>query len=338
MRRERARRRTRRQRRALLAVLVAAVLAAAALLLPRGNERTGGDGSGRGEGGAASARVAASPAARGERPSLTRKVTAPPQLPRGGRLILPRYRVVGFYGAPQSEELGILGIGTPASAERRLRGQAGGYVGRGRPIMLAFQLLAAIASSDAGGDGKYRTRQSDEVIRRYLRAARRAKALLVLDIQPGRADFLSEVKALRPYLEQPDVGLALDPEWRMGPGEVPGQQIGSTDAATVNAVSAYLAGIVKRKNLPQKLLIVHQFTAEMITSKRALKRRPGIALTIMADGFGSQAAKISKYRSFADRRGRYYNGLKLFYKEDTDLMQPREVLALRPPPDVVIYE
>ena len=38
---------------------------------------------------------------------------AVPQLPRGGREILPRNRIVAYYGAPQDPELGVLGIGSP---------------------------------------------------------------------------------------------------------------------------------------------------------------------------------------------------------------------------------
>ncbi len=38
------------------------------------------------------------------------------QLPGGGRTIYPRKRVVAFYGAPQDDELGVLGIGSPARA------------------------------------------------------------------------------------------------------------------------------------------------------------------------------------------------------------------------------
>ena len=37
-------------------------------------------------------------------------------LPRGGRTILPDQRVVAYYGAPQDDELGILGIGSPRLA------------------------------------------------------------------------------------------------------------------------------------------------------------------------------------------------------------------------------
>ena len=89
--------------------------------------------------------------------------------------------------------------------------------------------------------------QPDTIIRRYLRAARRAKALLVLDIQPGHADFLAETKHLDRWLREPDVGLALDPEWHT-PGAQPGAVIGSVDAAQVNAVSAHLAAIEVRLN------------------------------------------------------------------------------------------
>src|SRR5215210_4564828 len=51
----------------------------------------------------------------------------PPVLPGGGRSIFPEHRVVAFYGAPQDDELGELGIGTPDSAGRRLRKQAAPY-------------------------------------------------------------------------------------------------------------------------------------------------------------------------------------------------------------------
>ena len=50
----------------------------------------------------------------------------PPELPRGGRSVLPENRVVAYYGAPQSAELGALGIGTPDGAARRLARQAQG--------------------------------------------------------------------------------------------------------------------------------------------------------------------------------------------------------------------
>lgn len=262
----------------------------------------------------------------------------PARLPGGGRTIFPRYRVVAFYGEPGDERLGTLGVGTPAQAARRLVRQARAYRRRHRPVLPAFELIATLATGSAGDDGQYRVRRPQAVIRRYLRAARRAGALLLLDIQPGRADFLREVKVYRRFLELPDVGLALDPEWSMRAGEIPGQVRGQTDAATVNRVSAYLAAIVKRGNLPQKIFLIHQFTPDMIERKHLIVRRPGLALTINIDGFGAQANKVSKYEELSGPRLRSYHGFKLFYRLDTDLMTPRQTLHLHPSPDLIVYQ
>jgi hypothetical protein len=309
-RREAARRRTRRRRQLAIAVPLAClafVLGVASLI---------GGGSDRSE---------------AERES-------PADLPRGGRSILPEWRVVAFYGAPQDPQLGVLGIGKPERSARRLARQSRPYGRARRPVLPAFELISTIAANAAGAGGDWATRQPPRIIDRYLAAARRHRALLLLDIQPGRADFMGEVRRLRRWLEQPDVGLALDPEWSVGPGEVPGQVLGSTDAATINRVSSYLSRIVRDGDLPEKLLVVHRFTHDMIRNERALRERPGVALTINVDGFGEQAIKIAKYHEFTRPRRRKSNGFKLFYEEDTNLMTPRQVMRLRPPPDLVVYE
>lgn len=327
------------------------------------------------------------PEVAGEPSGAAQEAESPPaELPGGGRELFPAYRVVSFYGAPQDERLGELGIGSPASAAQRLKRQAAPYETDERPVMLAFELIATIAEAGPGGDGLYRTRQTPAVIRRYLDAAREAGALLVLDIQPGRSDFMSEVRALDEFLAEPDVGLALDPEWRMGPEEVPGQTIGSVEAAEVNRVARYLARLVDENDLPEKLLLVHQFTSDMISDRDALESPPGVALTLNVDGFGTAEEKRMKYEELvredgpgggeedadtggdgapagggdgadassaaedpdagggrADRPRRDASegspiGFKLFYEEDTGVMTPRQVLRLRPPPDVVVYE
>src|SRR3954452_19402032 len=265
------------------------------------------------------------------------KPERPAELPLGGRSIFPHYRVVAFYGAPQSHELGALGIGSPDAAGRRLRKQAAPYAKKTRPVMLAFELIVTVANADPGEDGLYRTRQSNAVIRRYLRAARRAKALLVLDIQPGHADFMDEVKHLDRWMREPDVGLALDPEWHT-PGAQPGTVIGSVDASAVNAVTQHVAAIVRDRQLPEKLFVVHQFTPDMIKGKAQVAQRPGLATTMNVDGFGDRANKVSKYRQFTHDGTHFRRGYKLFYEEDTNLMRPRSVLALQPPPDLVVYE
>ncbi|HWT91529.1 MAG TPA: hypothetical protein VN238_00895 [Solirubrobacteraceae bacterium] len=260
-----------------------------------------------------------------------------PQLPRGGRSIFPESRVVAFYGAPQDDELGVLGIGSPDRAAKKLATVTKRYSRKSRPAVPAMELIAVVAAAHPGEGDRYNLRQSDAVIRRYLKAARKAKALLLLDIQPGHADFLAEAMRLEKWLKEPDVGLALDPEWAT-PGAVPGTQIGSVDAKTVNAVSAWLDRIVQRDDLPQKLFVVHQFTDDMISNRERLKQRDGLEITLNVDGFGDRPNKLAKYREFTSHAVRFHDGFKLFYKEDTNLMTPGAVLDLRPPPDFVVYE
>ncbi len=192
-------------------------------------------------------------------------------LPRGGRSLLPRYRMVGFYGAPGDAELGTLGIGPPSEAAARLREQARAYEGN-RPVLPVLELIAVTAAAAPGEDGMYRIRQPHSVIRRYLDAARNARALLLLDIQPGRADFADEVERLERYLREPDVGLALDPEWHVGDTEIPGQVIGSVELETVDAISADLAETVQELDLPEKLFVIHQFAAGMLDGRGRARR------------------------------------------------------------------
>jgi hypothetical protein len=201
-----------------------------------------------------------------------------------------------------------------------------------------MELLAVVAANAPGPGDRYSTRQTDKVVRRYLRAARKAKMLLILDIQPGRSDFFTETVRLRKWLKEPDVGLALDPEWRMGPGQIPGKVIGSVGSREVNATSAWLEQLVEKRNLPQKLFLIHQFTNDMVDDTQ-LKERARLAMVLNADGFGGQAIKKAKYHAFTRSPRRFFHeGFKLFYHEDTDLMKPRQVLRLHPPPDVIIYE
>ena len=173
---------------------------------------------------------------------------------------------------------------------------------------------------------------------------RRIKAILILDIQPGQASFLDEARALEPYLRQPDVSLALDPEWSVPDGVAPGQQIGSTDADTVNQVSAYLSLLVQANDLPQKLLLVHQFTTGMVKDRTHIAERHGLAIVSNVDGFGTPAEKSGVYAQLTAPSvlpgglAGSFTGFKLFFHEDTDLMSPAKALALSPAPDVIVYE
>jgi hypothetical protein len=276
----------------------------------------------------------------GSEPTTEAETLPTAELPGGGETLFPDRRVVALYGAPQDPQLGALGIGTPDEAGEELERQAQAYDQPDRPVLPAMELISTIAAGHPGERGDYNIRQPDRVIDRYLEAARQREALLILDIQPGYADFMDEVRRLEPYLREPDVGLALDPEWHVQPPEIPGQVIGSVDAEDVNEVSAYLDGIVSEDRLPQKLLVVHQFTRGMIANREALEERPGLAIVLNSDGFGNIPQKKVKYDELGPQgQTRQFDaGFKLFYLEDLPLMTPQQVLDLKPEPDLVVYE
>jgi hypothetical protein len=224
--------------------------------------------------------------------STTATAPPPPELARGGRQLFPRYRVVGFYGM---QNLDVLGAGPPDVVAQRLLKVARPYATPGHPVMPMFELIATVAHPFPTPSGLYRTHQKDAIVRSFLKAVRRIDGVLVLDVQPGRDDFVSSLRRWEPYLRQPDVGVALDPEFAMGPGQVPGKQLGRADAAAINRASAYVAGIVRRHRLPQKLFMIHQFRDRMIADKAKITIRPGLAMTWNADGFGVRSAKLEDY-------------------------------------------
>ena len=175
------------------------------------------------------------------------------------------------------------------------------------------------------------------MIRRYLKAARKAKALLILDIQPGRSDFFTEAKRLRKWLREPDVGLALDPEWRMGPGEVPGQVIGCVDAARGQRHAAWLDQLVQRDNLPQKLLLIHQFTDDMIPRVPS-SRSARAGATCSTSTASAPGRKVAKYKEFAEQATGLPARLQALLQGGHGDDVAAEVMRLTPRPDVVVYE
>ena len=99
-----------------------------------------------------------------------------------------------------------------------------------------------------------------------------------------------------------------------------------------------LRDLVFARRLPDKLLMVHQFTPGMISNKSSIAEVSGVDLAIDIDGFGYAAAKISEYNAFVEGDAMEHGAMKLFFQQDVDLMSPSTVSALVPQPDVVIYQ
>ena len=254
--------------------------------------------------------------------------------------LLPSTRIVTYYGNPLSPAMGILGQRTSQQMLTALEQQAQQYSAAdpATPVKLALHLVSTVATDTPGPDGMYRRRSSAEEIERVAQWAESKGHLLILDLQPGRSPVRTEVEAMLPYLERPYVHLALDPEWAMPEGQVPGRTFGTMDAVAVNEAVQMLARLVSRHKLPPKLLIVHRFRDDMLTNHRQIKPDPRVQVVIAMDGVGSQFAKNDVYRQLIKEQAVQFAGLKIFYTQDISPYTPRQALNLDPKPHVVIYQ
>jgi hypothetical protein len=268
-----------------------------------------------------------------EKPPRARPQSSPrprvslPSQPRerifdGGRLL------VAYYGTAGTGSLGVLGESGPDEMHRRLLDAAAAFARPSQPVLPVYELIVTVADRAPGKDRDYSHDIDRDAVRQYVEAARRNGALLLLDIQPGRSDFLDVAKRWQWALEQPHVGLALDPEWRMHRA-VPGATIGHVSAFEVNRTARWLSQLTKRRGLPQKLFVLHQFRTSMIEDIGAIGPRANLAMVQHVDGFGTPGQKRATYNAVA-RPGQFAMGFKLFYDEDRPRMGSAEVHRLRP--------
>lgn len=291
-----------------------------------------------GSGTATSGSTASQP---GDSSSTTTAAPTVAELPRGGTEIFPTYRLFGYSGAPLSEGLGRLGIGDldDRVVEMEERGQE--FAG-GRELLPVLELIATVVHAVPSDDGMYRTHADDEVVRDYLEAARRHDGILLLNIQPGRADFIDEVKYWEDWLSEPDVGVALDPEWAVDEGQTPGRVYGRTTGKELDEVAAYLAGLVEEHHLPEKVMVYHQVHTSVVRDEHELTDHEGVVVIKSVDGIGSPYDKELTYDLVNENRPDFVHpGFKLFYEEDAavgPLMTAEQVLALKPRPEYILFE
>lgn len=263
------------------------------------------------------------------------------ELPGGGQIALPGKRYVALYGSPGAPVLGVLGEQDVPATIARAQEHAARYEAlTGEPVVPTLEIITTVASGSAGGDGNYSNERSADLVRPYVDAARDAGVYVVLDFQPGRTDFLTQVRAYEDLVVEPHVGVALDPEWRLGPDQVHLAQIGSVGVDEVNAVGDYLAGLVRERRLPQKIFLLHQFRTSMIADRARLDTaHPELAVVIHADGQGGQEAKAATWANLhRDAPAGVFWGWKNFYDEDAPMLTPEQTWGIRPVPDFVSYQ
>lgn len=266
------------------------------------------------------------------------------QLPGGGQVLFPGHRLVALYGHPGAPALGALGEQGLAASTTRIRRLAARYrpLSAGVPVVPAFEIIATVAQGrDAPeADGSYSYETPVSQLRPWVRSATADGLYVVLDLQAGRASLLTQARQYRSLLALPDVGLALDPEWKLGPRQFPLHQIGSVTIGEVNSVISWLARLTERYHLPQKLLVLHQFRLSMITGEQRLDTRErDLAIIIHMDGQGTPNEKQQTWDAVlgAAPPGVFF-GWKDFFVKDHPMLTPHQTMARTPKPVMISYQ
>jgi hypothetical protein len=265
------------------------------------------------------------------------------QVPGGGFYVFPEdrpRRYVAFYGHPETTGLGALGDQGPEETLARMQPLLTEYAADGHQIIPTFEMIASVASAKATDDGDYSFEWPISTFDEWIRVAGENGMYVILDLQPGREDFLAQAKQYEELLKLPFVGLALDPEWRIESDQVHLVQTGQVTAAEVNTVVDWLADLVRDNALPQKMILVQQFQTRMILDRETLKQRPELQMVIQMDGQGPIPTKDDTYgfltEGTEDAHWRW--GWKNFFEMDPETATPAFTIAHEPVPVFVSYQ
>jgi hypothetical protein len=263
------------------------------------------------------------------------------QLPGGGQVMFPGRRLVALYGHPGAPGLGVLGHQDLAASIAKARQMAAAYRKFSSvPVVPAFEIIATVAEASPGPDGSYSAQTPVSELLPWVRQATADGLYVVLDLQPGRASLLTQAEQYQALLTLPDVGLALDPEWKLQPGQRPLRQIGHVGIGEVNGVVGWLAALTSRYHLPQKLLVLHQFQLAMLTGEQHLDTsRDDLAIVIHMDGQGAPSVKQGTWDAVtgAAPRGVFF-GWKNFLVKDHPMLTPAQTMTKTPAPVMISYQ
>ena len=262
--------------------------------------------------------------------------------PGGGQLVLPGKRYVALYGHPGSPQLGVLGEQDLDGAVTRAKEFAARYDKLSEePVIPTFEIITTVATGGPGPDGNYSNEVDPAVFEPWVKRAQEEGVYVLLDLQPGTTDFLTQARQYESLLKYPNVGLAIDPEWRLQPGQRHLTQIGQVDSAEINETTAWLAQVTRENKLPQKIVVLHQFQNRMITHRDRLDTsHPELALVIHADGHGTHGNKLQTWRTLReDAPEGVHWAWKNFIDEDTPMMTPRQTMTqVDPAPVLISYQ
>ncbi len=255
--------------------------------------------------------------------------------------ILPFQRIIAFYGNLYSKNMGILGELPSAKMLEKLQQEVKTW-DECDPAFKAMPALHYIAVTAQPEGDKKRLRMPSHQIDSILNMAKKIEAIVFLDIQLGRSTLQEELPRLEKYFKMPQVHLGIDPEFALKTDTSTFSLIGTLDAIQINFAIDYLAKVVKKYNLPPKIIVVHRFTNDMLSNAYQIKKVQEVQIVINMDGFGSKELKRSTYQRHVYSEPVQFTGMKLFYKNDSKadkhgLLTPDELMEFVPRPIYIQY-
>ncbi|MCB8943016.1 MAG: hypothetical protein H6658_04610 [Ardenticatenaceae bacterium] len=250
---------------------------------------------------------------------------------------LDKIRLFAYYGSPTGPGLGILGNFPRADMLNHMRQTIATWQPYyDLPLLSTYHMVTTVANPHPP---EYRHHVSLEVIQEWIDSAKANGVVVILDIQPGRANITAEYNRIRQFLYEPHVHLALDPEFFMLDNQIPLVNVGQIYASQINDIQADMNNIAYEIGL-NRVLIIHQFADSMVPDKANIQDYPYVELLINGDGVGPAAAKIRNYNQYAGETGFEYGGFKLFPTDgDFPVMTPEWVMdALSPQPVLIMIQ
>ncbi len=260
----------------------------------------------------------------------------------GGGLIFPGRRMIATYGHPSGPALGQMGEQPPAEAVNVVKEWVRQYQElTDEKVIPAFEIIATVASSDPGDDGNFTNESDPAELVPYIDAITEAGGYAVIDLQPGLTTFKEQALRYEELLKRPNVGLALDAEWKLQPGQQPAAQVGSANAAEINEATQWLAELTRENKLPQKALIVHQFQLAMLPDRENIDTSaPELSFILHADGHGTTEQKFETWNVMRkDLQPQFFMAWKNFIDEDMPMFTPEQTYStVNPRPWFVSYQ
>ena len=261
--------------------------------------------------------------------------------------LLPKSRIVAYYGNPHSRKMGVIG----EYPEQQMLAMWDRTVASWKaadpktPVIPAIHLVTVVAQGAPGADGMWRRWEDSSMIERTYKWAKSRNGILFLDIQASHSTLQKELPRLLPWLSRPDVHLGVDPEFYMHyerEGARPSSKIGMMMASDVNYVIRTLDKLVADKKIPPKILVVHRFTKKMVPDAENIRPTSRVQVVMHMDGWGPPWLKFDSYRDYIVDHPVQYTGFKIFYHNDTKkgdaLLTPSELLQLRPKLSYIQYQ